>query len=115
MTLLPCAADGATRVVGDGFALALPEPRANLAAALLLGIRPHDVEIVDGEGDRDGRGRVDVIEALGRELLVHVQVGTASVRVLAPADAPVSEGDTVSLRFRRDRLHLFERERGTRL
>jgi len=115
MNLLPCAADGATRVVGDGFALALPEPRANLAAALLLGIRPHDVEIVDGEGDRDGRGRVDVIEALGRELLVHVQVGTASVRVLAPADAPVSEGDTVSLRFRRDRLHLFERERGTRL
>ncbi len=51
------------------------------------------------------------------ELLVHVQIGAGlpTERVLASADAPVAEGDAVGLVFRRDQLHLFEREGGARV
>jgi ABC-type sugar transport system ATPase subunit len=104
MNLLPCRiADG--RLRGD--------------EAVLLGIRPQDVELVaDGDGDADGR--IDLIEALGRELLLQIQLGpeagvAAELRVLAAPDDAVAEGEQVGLRFRRDRLHRFDRASGRRL
>jgi multiple sugar transport system ATP-binding protein len=85
------------------------------AGAAILGIRPPDLELVPVERG-DARGTLDVVEALGRDLLCHVNLGEAAsdLRVLAPGDAELREGEVVGVTLRRDRLHLFEPD-GARL
>ena len=104
MNLIACTiADGVARA-GE---LALPvEARPGSA---VLGVRPPDVELVPPDRG-DARGRLEVIEALGRDLLCHVDLGEATrdLRVFAPGDAELREGDLVGVALRRDRLHLFE-------
>jgi ABC-type sugar transport system ATPase subunit len=94
-------------VPADGPFAALAPPGAHT-----VGVRPPDIEIVAPD-DADARGRVEIVEALGRDLLCHVDASGTWVRVLAPADAPVREGDVVGLKVRRDRLHAFD-EQGQR-
>jgi ABC-type sugar transport system ATPase subunit len=84
--------------------------------AILLGIRPPDVEIVAaGAGDVDGD--VQVVELLGSQALVHVRVEglPESLRVVATAEADVRVDEHVGVRFRRDRLHLFDAATGNRV
>ena len=68
---------------------ALPDGEAEL----LLGIRPHDVEPVDPE-DADVRARVDVVEPLGSEVLLHLRVEGmgAAIRAAAEAEATAESG-----------------------
>lgn len=81
---------------------------------ILLGMRPEDIEIV-GQEDADAVGRVDVVERLGSEMVVHVDLGGTDFRVLASAESPVREDESIGLRMRRDRVHLFEPASGTRI
>lgn len=104
MNLLRCTvADGVARA-GE---LALPVEAP--AGGAVVGIRPSDIELVAADRG-DARGRLEVIEALGRDLLCHVDLGaaTADLRVLAPADAELHEGEVVGVVLRRDRLHVFD-------
>ena len=111
----------AVAVSGEGFRVDLP---GDLAAALAgrpalrgaaLGVRPHDLECV-GPAEADLLGRVDLGEALGSALLVHVRApGDLELRVLVSADERVALGDALALRLRRDRLHLFEIASGDRI
>lgn len=87
---------------------------------LILGIRPQDIRLADGESQADARGRVDVVEPLGSEVLLHVAMdghvdGEEEVRALVPPEAGVRVEDSVGLRFRRDRLHLFDAVSGRRV
>jgi multiple sugar transport system ATP-binding protein len=86
--------------------------------AVILGVRPHDIELVATEV-ADVPARVDVIEPLGSEMLIHLQVGTVeegqAVRAVIPPEAQASVDDAVGLRFRRDRLHIFHSESERRL
>jgi multiple sugar transport system ATP-binding protein len=110
MNLVPAtAADG--RIRGDGFALELP---VGAAGAVLAGIRPHDLEVV-APGDGDGDGTVELVEALGREVLAQIEIAGAALRLLAPSDARLRAGDRIGLRWRRDRVHLFDASSGDRL
>jgi multiple sugar transport system ATP-binding protein len=80
---------------------------------VVVGIRPEDVEIVSRD-DADVRARVDVIEPLGREHLVHLLVDgeqgrdAGVMRVLTAPETHAGLGEKVGLRFRRDRIHLFD-------
>ena len=114
-------AAGALAVTGKGFRVELPGALASALAEgaelrdAALGVRPQDLTPC-APGEADVSGRVDLVEALGSALLVHVRAeGEAELRVLIPADEAVAEGDTIALRLRRDRLHLFDAERGTRI
>jgi multiple sugar transport system ATP-binding protein len=112
---------GALVLAGRGFRVALP---AGLTAALAegrelgrvaLGVRPHDVEPCTPE-EADLSGRVELVEALGSTLLVHVGApGGLELRVLVSADEGIAVGDPIALRLRRDRLHLFDAESGVRV
>jgi ABC-type sugar transport system ATPase subunit len=73
---------------------------------VVLGVRPQDVDL-EGSGPADGRARVEVVEPLGPAILCHSRLDGHPLRVLVPAERPVVEGDELSLRLRRDRLHLF--------
>lgn len=107
--------EGAVSAVAARLALPVAmEP----GSRMLLGIRPSDV-VLCAPGDGEARGRLDVLEALGRELLCHVRLENgrsgALVRVLAPADAALVEGAEVGLRFPPEHVHLFHAESGRRL
>jgi len=110
MNLLPCTVEDGVARAGD-LAIDIDAPPGDA----VLGVRPPDAELVAPERG-DVSGRLDVIESLGRELLCHVDLGaaTSDLRVLAPADAALREGDVVGVVLRRDRLHVFDAE-GRRL
>ena len=73
-----------------------------------LGIRPEDVEIAP-HGSEPVEASVDLIERLGRRTIVHLRLGQIPIRVVAARVASTLDvGDLVSLRLRRDRLHVFD-------
>ncbi len=94
--LLPDAYAEALRLFDDG-------------SELVLGIRPQDVTLAAPGTANTISGRVWMVELLGSEKLVEVEVGpklrmTAEVR----ADTQVAIDDPVALRLDSARLHLFE-------
>lgn len=83
-----------------------------------LGVRPHDIDLV-AAAEAHVMATIDVVEPLGSELLVHLLLMTEekgqTVRVVVSPDVTVREGEPAGLRFRLDRLHVFERDGGRRL
>jgi multiple sugar transport system ATP-binding protein len=83
-----------------------------------LGVRPHDIAVVQaGGGDLDAL--VDVVEPRGSELLVYLRLGPTGdgpeVRVITPPDLDVAPERVVGLRFDRGRLHFFDPGTGRRV
>jgi ABC-type sugar transport system ATPase subunit len=115
MNLMPCACErinDALRITFGGASLYLKSTSSD-QRAVLLGVRPQDIDLVSFEADTGGR--VEVIERLGASTLVHVRVDTHLVRVLGPADLAANVDEAVGLRVRRDRLHVFDPDSGRRL
>lgn len=105
-------------VDADGLAFPLPV-RASAADGdeVRVGVRPGDLRLVPA-GDGVGDARVDVIEPLGKELLVHLLVGASGgpeLRALAPPDADLAEDRTVGVAVAPEAIHLFDADRGARL
>jgi ABC-type sugar transport system ATPase subunit len=96
----------------DGVDLVLPLPAGRSFGAgerVVLGIRPQDVTL-ERESDGDLAARVEVVEAAGSELHVHLRAGAGGELrfvVVAPAEARVEVESHVGLRLRRDRLHAW--------
>jgi len=101
---------------------------------LVLGIRPEDIEIVEGDGGLSLETRVERCEALGSEILVHLSLAGASETVSSlayDADVAVSRlpvlvarvgpqsrvtvGDTLRVRLNDERLHFFDARSGVSL
>ncbi|MDE2147871.1 MAG: sn-glycerol-3-phosphate import ATP-binding protein UgpC [Burkholderiales bacterium] len=110
MNLLPGRAQGLQFDAG-GTALALPAP-APPAAALTLGVRPEHAQL-------DPAGpwplRVEMIEMLGAERLLHGRLGSApfTLRVDATLAAP-RVGEQVPVRVPAEHLHWFDAGTGQR-
>jgi multiple sugar transport system ATP-binding protein len=84
------------------------------AADAVIGMRPHDVMLVDASAG-DLRARVDVVEHRGSDLLVVLRLDSGDeVRVVAPADVPLRPDATVGLRLDRDKVHWFSGSTGRR-
>lgn len=116
MSFVPCSLASDGTLEGAGLRLSLGD-RPPARARAVLGVRPHDVAFVEVAG-ADAAARVDVIEPLGKELLVHVRIGEGEgteLRAAVSPETPVREGSTVGLRLRRDRLHLFDADSEERL
>ena len=73
---------------------------------VILGVRPQDVLLTDGEG-ADAHPRLEVVEPLGPSLLCHLRLDDQPLRMLLSAEQAVTEGAEVPIRLRPDRLHLF--------
>jgi multiple sugar transport system ATP-binding protein len=76
----------------------------------VAGIRPEDIEIVD-EHHADVNAQVELVEPLGRELLVHVNAPDSAhtqLRVLVATGTSVTTGSVVGLRLRAQRIHFFD-------
>jgi ABC-type sugar transport system ATPase subunit len=87
-------------VMGD---VRMPVPAGHPRGAGALGIRPEDATL-----DGPIPARTMVVEALGRENLVTVRVGTADIRVLVDQNTRPAPGQVVGLGYRPDRVHCFD-------
>ena len=105
MNLLDGQADGNRFTVG-GITLALPQP-APCSGPLRLGVRPEHVEAAD----TGWALKVEMVEMLGAERLVHGQLGGTAftLRMDATLHSP-RVGDSVNLQVAGEHLHWFDRE-----
>jgi len=112
MNLLDGRAEGSALHI-EGATLPLPQP-APRAGPLRLGVRPeHLMPAADGSG---WPLRVDTVEMLGAERLVHGQLGgcALTLRVDATLPAPPA-GATVAVQARPQHLHWFDVAGGQRI
>jgi multiple sugar transport system ATP-binding protein len=79
---------------------------------LEIGFRPEDLEVANGSGDGAVRfpAKVDVVEYLGNQELLHAQVEDNEIVALVDSDRNVQVGDNVEFTIPSDKLHLFDPE-----
>jgi multiple sugar transport system ATP-binding protein len=125
---------GGIRIGETEVSVERPELSPYADRRIALGVRPEHVRLDDGTGDAI-RGRVLLVEALGAELLAHVEVvatpldrpdlvdpatvrapllgePTATVLTRLDPDVHLRPGDVVDLAFEARRLHFFDLDSG---
>ena len=97
--------------------LAVPLPEGHVernardAAEIRLGVRPEDVMLAD-----DGfEATVKLVEPTGHESIVLFSVGAATITARVPAHVRIQMGEARRIRFRSDKLHIFDRATGLRM
>ncbi len=80
--------------------------------AVVLGIRPEDVEVVEEGAAGTLAAEVRLVESLGSQLLLTLAMGAAVVRALVSIRAPSAR---VGIRLPPERRHWFEAESGKRI
>jgi len=102
----------------EGFDYPLPRSAAERIDApgddLTLGIRPEDVEVVEGSGDRRFETTVDVVEPMGKENNLYLQFPGAEETFVATVRGSehLERGDAVTVQVPASRIHLFDRRTG---
>ena len=93
----------------EKFDTIVPTERGEKAAGkgkVILGIRPEDITITDeGIG-----GEIYVVEPLGRDDLITVHIGDASVHVLADPTLGLKMGQIITLGFNTHKVQFFDPE-----
>ena len=117
------AGDATALLYGDGQRLALPaevvppgSPRARLVGReAIVGVRPEHLDIVDAAtGDVGVPGRVQLVEPLGGEVLVHVDVAAPPVLADELRDVAADVDPTALAQLERARTTRFTvRRQGT--
>lgn len=79
---------------------------------VLIGFRPEHIELANGQSSSAVRfpARVDVVEYLGNEELIHAQSEGSEIVALLPSDKRVAVGDNVDLAVPMEKLHIFDPE-----
>jgi multiple sugar transport system ATP-binding protein len=80
-----------------------------------LGFRPEHAELVDPSSNGSLPGEVYVVEPLGNETLVTIDLGDALVNIRQPADFSMPVGSRCGVRPAARHLHLFDEESGVAL
>nr|WP_298250450.1 sn-glycerol-3-phosphate ABC transporter ATP-binding protein UgpC [uncultured Halomonas sp.] len=107
--LVSSDAEGSTIRLPGGETRAVPIDGAGLAggAALELGVRPEHLELSD-QGPLEGR--IQVLERLGGQTSLYVQMGDNLLTIMADGDVAYRVNDSVRFGFSPDRAHLFDTE-----
>ncbi|HPY42149.1 MAG TPA: TOBE domain-containing protein, partial [Thiolinea sp.] len=74
-----------------------------------IGVRPEHLTIV-GQNDGQLRGTVELVEALGNESLIHVNLGSAMIIVRQYERTNSQVGDQVGVQFDSAHLHRFDKD-----
>lgn len=90
--------------------LVLPAERAGAAGAVDVGIRPESLRPVSGDDEvaSSVRGIVTMVEPLGHEQYVHVDVGEASLVARLPREVKLALDEPVTFAVDAARCHLFD-------
>jgi multiple sugar transport system ATP-binding protein len=111
--------NGSGQGVLKGEGAELPIPMAGLPAGrpIVVGIRPEDLQRVDGASPAGIRlgVLVDLIETIGNEAFIHASAGAWRIIIRSsPYDLPPL-GSNVTLQVAPERLHFFDAESGERI
>jgi len=108
--------EGADLMLGNA-KLALSGAAAKAAAdrpagsELLIGFRPEHLDVADGRGEVVKiPAKVDVVEYLGNEELIHAQTEGNEIVALIPSERMVKAGEQIELAVPLDKLHVFDPE-----
>jgi ABC-type sugar transport system ATPase subunit len=104
--------------VGDRLRPVAPSAQAvGVDRPVRLGVRPQDVRLDAADAPGAVPGEVTLVQLVGSEQLVDLDLGGGGVRVTAEvkADVPVEQGARVRVSFDPARLHLFDIESGRNL
>jgi multiple sugar transport system ATP-binding protein len=108
--------EGADLMLGNA-KLALSGAAAKAAAdrpagsELLIGFRPEHLDVADGRGEVVKiPAKVDVVEYLGNEELIHAQTEGNEIVALIPSEREVKAGEQIELAVPLDKLHIFDPE-----
>jgi multiple sugar transport system ATP-binding protein len=120
MNLIPAERSGASelRLAESGQTIPLPAPIAATTRALILGMRPEDVEVARGmalPGQVDLPAIVEVVEPLGADTLVFTTMSGHPVVARVRPDVRPKPGAKLELRFNLGRSHLFDAASGKAL
>lgn len=77
---------------------------------VVVGIRPHDICLVDSE-NADAHALVEAVNPLGREVMIQASfVGKTDglISIVLPGDFPVERNLPISLAFAREKIHFFD-------
>ena len=91
----------------EGFDVIVPPDRGEKVIGkgrVILGIRPEDITIAD----TGISGEIYVVEPLGRDDLIDVHIGEASVHVLTDPTLGLRMGQTVALDFNAHKVQFFD-------
>ena len=81
------------------------EAPASHNGAVVMGIRPEDIQISD---DGEVAGEIFIVEPLGREDLIDVRVGPHSFLLLATTESRHRAGERVNLKFDMTQVQFFD-------
>ncbi len=112
MNMIPATLSDGTAQIEGGATLALAGDIAG-QRSVTLGIRPEDLEPVDGPALI--AGAINVREPLGHETLIHVTTSHGDIVAKADGRAPPSLGSTVNLGADVQNIHVFDAESGVAL
>jgi multiple sugar transport system ATP-binding protein len=78
----------------------------------MIGFRPEDLELNGHSGSGAVRipAKIDVVEYLGHEELIHAQSEGHEIVALVPSDKKVQAGEDVEFAIAVDKLHVFDPE-----
>ncbi len=84
----------------------------NRGRDLVIGFRPEDLRIDGhpGSGAVKFPAKIDVVEYLGHEELIHAESEGHEIVALVPADQKVQSGDEVTFAIPSEKLHVFDPE-----
>jgi len=107
--------NGRAQFTAPGVRIPVPAGAAAREGPVVLGVRPHDIA-VESAGNGGTTGTVSLVEPLGSEQLVYVNVsgGHDFVAAVGPESSPRVD-DAVSLRIEPSALHLFDASTGGRI
>lgn len=110
------AGESCLRFELGGQQVRLPVARPGLAGGsrITLGVRPRACEFVSEPDDAAISGRVDLVEPMGAETLVHLLHGDQDLRVVVDRTIRLAVGERAHLRFEPGSVHLFD-EAGRRM
>jgi multiple sugar transport system ATP-binding protein len=101
---------GGTTLELTGKAAAAAEQ--NPGRDLLIGFRPEDLQLNGQSGSGVVRipAKIDVVEYLGHEELIHAQSEGHEIVALVPSDQKVQAGQELDFSIAGDKLHVFDPE-----
>ena len=82
----------------------------NTNDSYFLGIRPRSFEIVDSSDSDNFSGKVDLIENMGSEILVHIKINESTFRSVLSRSHKLKIGDSINLKPKLGQVHLFNKD-----
>lgn len=104
-------------IEGDGFKIKVPEGKAQQLEKywdkeVIFGIRPEDIHdeviMLDAWPQAQVSAKIEVVESLGAEIILHLDLGGKEVVARVPARNMYKLGDQVTMVFNTNYMHIFD-------